>query len=103
MNRPQVNSSTNKKRSKVWNQLWGLNIQHKIKHFLWKCLHCILPTNEEIFRRTGKGDLRCKCCGEEKETIKHALLKCKARERAWATFPISWDDIRDHSWNFWKW
>ncbi|XP_071916173.1 uncharacterized protein [Coffea arabica] len=102
-NKAQDNSSTNKERSKVWNQFWGLNIKHKIKHFLWKCLHCILPTNEEIFRRTGKGDPLCKCCGEEQETTEHALLLCKARKLAWATFPVSWDGIKDYSWNFWKW
>ncbi|XP_071914033.1 uncharacterized protein [Coffea arabica] len=103
MNRAQVNSSTNKERSKVWNQLWGLNMKHKIKHFLWKCLHCILPTNEKIFRRTGKGDPLCKCCGKEQETTEHALLHCKTREMAWATFPVSWDGIKDYKWNFWKW
>lgn len=102
-NKAKVNSSTNKERSKVWNQLWGLNIKHKIKHFLWKCLHCILPTNEEIFRRTGKGDPLCKCCGEEPETTEHALFHCKSRVLAWATFPVSWDGIEEHNWNFWKW
>lgn len=103
VNSPQSNSSSNKERFKIWNQLWSLNIKHKIKHFLWKCLHCILPTNEENFRRTGKGDPLCKCCREEQETVEHILLHCKSREQAWATFPISWDGIKEYNWNFWKW
>lgn len=71
-NKAQENSSRNKEKSKAWNQLWGLNIKHKIKHFLWKCLHSILPTNEENFRRTGKSDPVCRCCGEAPETlVKH--------------------------------
>ncbi|XP_027150166.1 uncharacterized protein LOC113750386 [Coffea eugenioides] len=87
----------------LWHQVWDLNIKHKLKHFLWKCLHNILPTNEEVHRRTCKGDKWCKCCGEEVETLEHLFFNCKAREEAWKTFPIKWDGIQESSWNFWKW
>ncbi|KAL3527944.1 hypothetical protein ACH5RR_012600 [Cinchona calisaya] len=39
----------------LWKFTWGLNVKHKIRHVLWKCLNNILPTNANIHRRTGKG------------------------------------------------
>lgn len=45
----------------------------------------------------------CKCCGEAPETLEHAFLLCKAREFAWNMFPIVWDGISEHKWNFWIW
>ncbi|XP_027151033.1 uncharacterized protein LOC113751285 [Coffea eugenioides] len=100
---PNNGSSTRKDDPTLLHQVWDLNIKHKLKHFLWKCLHNILPANEEVYRRTGKGDKWCKCCGEEVETLEHLLFLCKAREEAWKTFCIKWDSIQESSWNFWKW
>lgn len=35
--------------------------------------------------------------------MEHALLSCKAREIACKLFPIKWDGIEEHKWNFWDW
>ncbi|XP_027082645.1 uncharacterized protein [Coffea arabica] len=68
------NSSRNKANSGVWKFLWGLNIKHKLKHFIWKCLRGILPVNEVLKRRTGKADDKCVGCGEQTETLEHMLF-----------------------------
>lgn len=31
----------------LWNRVWNLNVAPKVKLFLWKCLHGILPTNTD--------------------------------------------------------
>ena len=54
--------------------MWGLNIKHKIKHFIWNCLKNILPTNEAVSRRIRKGGSERKCCGCEVETIEYMLF-----------------------------
>ncbi|XP_071912170.1 uncharacterized protein [Coffea arabica] len=100
---PNEGSSSRKDDPTLWHQVWDLNIKHKLKHFLWECLHNILPTNEEVHRRTGKGDKWCKCCDEGGETLEHLFFNCKAKGEAWKTFPIKWDGIQESSWNFWRW
>lgn len=42
-------TSNNKLSPKIWHQVWDLNRKHKVKHFLWKCLHDILPAHENVF------------------------------------------------------
>ncbi|XP_027157225.1 uncharacterized protein LOC113758655 [Coffea eugenioides] len=67
----------------MWKKLWHLNVKAKLKHFMWKCLQNCLPTNEIMYKRLGKGDGRCSCCGEEVETIEHLFFFCEnaAEER----------------------
>ena len=62
---------------KIWKQLWKIRIKHKQKLFLWKSLHQVLLGREAIYRRTGKGDLICKLCGENSETVEHVFFQCR--------------------------
>mgnify|MGYP004707504295 CR=1 FL=1 len=41
------------------NHLWKLNVKHKLKIFIWKCLNNALPVNEVVFSRTKKGSPIC--------------------------------------------
>lgn len=50
--------------AQMWNTLWKLNIKHKIKFFIWKCIKGALPVREAVSRRTGVGDPMCTTCGE---------------------------------------
>lgn len=34
-----------------WKQMWNLNVPMKIKLFVWKAVHDILPTTQNLFRR----------------------------------------------------
>lgn len=36
---------------KEWNQIWGLNVQGTIKHFLWTTCLNILPTKENLAKK----------------------------------------------------
>lgn len=81
-------SSRNEVNSGAWKFLWGLNVKHKIKHFVWKCLHRILPVNEVITSRTAKGDGKCYCCGEQIETLDHMMFFCQHARLIWKAAPI---------------
>lgn len=49
----QVNgASPSRQERKVWEMVWSLNIKQKLKHFLWKCLHQVLPVKGVVFQRT---------------------------------------------------
>ncbi|XP_027157869.1 uncharacterized protein LOC113759492 [Coffea eugenioides] len=99
----QESTSKNKQNSRIWHQVWDLNIKHKVKHFLWKCLHDILPTHDNIFKRTGKGEPWCRRCGESAETLEHLLFFCRTSEQIWKTFPIQWDGLEHLKGSFWSW
>ncbi|KAL3530035.1 hypothetical protein ACH5RR_009357 [Cinchona calisaya] len=58
----------------VWKFTWNLNIKHKIRRFLWKCLNSTLPTNGDFHKRTGNGNPICSRCDKETEIIKHVFF-----------------------------
>ena len=67
----------------MWNMLWKLNIKHKTKHFIWKCIKRAVPVREAVRKRTGVGDLICSTCGEAPETIGHMLFNCPHALEVW--------------------
>nr|XP_027096274.1 uncharacterized protein LOC113716180 [Coffea arabica] len=99
----QESSSRNEANSGVWKFLWSLNVKHKLKHFIWKCLQCILPVNETIRRRIRQGNDGCRCCGKGTETMEHMFFFCKHAELIWKAAPISWNGLKDYRHNFWQW
>ncbi|XP_071921827.1 uncharacterized protein [Coffea arabica] len=74
----------------MWNTLWKLNIKHKIKLFIWKCIK-------------GMGDPVCRACGESQETVEHLLLSCPKTLDIWKVAPIQWDGARDQHRDFKRW
>ncbi|XP_027083855.1 uncharacterized protein [Coffea arabica] len=86
-----------------WTFLWGLNMKHKLKHFIWKCLHGVLPVNAVVRERCSKGDPMCISCGESTETIEHCLFLCHHAKAVWKIAPLSWDGLEMFSNSFWHW
>ncbi|XP_027071664.1 uncharacterized protein [Coffea arabica] len=99
----QNGQSTEPSKEMIWKRLWGLNLKHRIKHFIWKYLNQTLPTNETIATRIGKGCNVCRRCGEEVETIEHLFFFCRNVQDSWKLFPIQWDGCLEHQWNFGRW
>lgn len=62
-----------------------------------------LPTIEVIFKRMGKGEGRCSCCGEGIETIEHLLFYCVNAIDVWKMAPVRWDGLEDKQHNLWIW
>ncbi|CAN1796485.1 hypothetical protein LINPERHAP1_LOCUS20908, partial [Linum perenne] len=65
--------------SSIWLSVWSLEIQPKLRFFLWKILHRILPTMHGIKIRIQSEtlDSTCPVCLEGPETIEHLLLHCR--------------------------
>ncbi|CAN1758518.1 Putative ribonuclease H protein At1g65750 [Linum perenne] len=65
--------------SSIWLSVWSLQIQPKLRFFLWKILHRILPTMHGIKIRIQSEtlDSMCLVCFEGPETIEHLLLHCR--------------------------
>lgn len=89
--------------SKIWKSSWSLQMKHKLKHFVWRCLLHSLPVNEQIHQRTGQRSGMCDCCGEEVETVEHMLFFCASAALTWKITPLQWDGLNDMRSNFVRW
>ncbi|KAK6125261.1 hypothetical protein DH2020_041005 [Rehmannia glutinosa] len=66
--------------SNLWCWLWALSIPNKVKIFLWRCFHGILPTKEALMRKGVQIDGLCTRCGLGLETNEHVVRDCKWME-----------------------
>lgn len=72
--------------------LWDLNIPHKVKLFVWRAFHNILPTGQNLIHR-GIGSVRgCRRCQEGLETGFHALVCCTVAWQMWSE-SVFWSKI----------
>ncbi|CAN0900718.1 hypothetical protein LINGRAHAP2_LOCUS21001 [Linum grandiflorum] len=62
--------------SRLWAKVWSLPLQPKLRFFLWKLIHDILPTSEALLHRGIEMDSLCPVCGMCPETISHLFFSC---------------------------
>lgn len=72
----------------LWQKFWKLPIKNKLKHFGWKCFYGWLPVSSALKKRGVEIDEICRRCGQEKETIEHALFQCPESELVWKIAPV---------------
>lgn len=87
----------------IWKEIWHLDIKPKVKHFIWKATHGILPTKEAMVRRVRNGDKICPRCGNGEETTEHTLFWCAEVLIPWKLFPIQWDGVAGKESSFMNW
>lgn len=89
--------------SKYRKFLRQLNLKHKIKHFIWKCLNGILPVKEVLVQRIGIGDTKCCRCGEMDKSLEHMFFFCTKSVSIWELAPIKCNSIEHKRKDFSKW
>ncbi|CAN1845695.1 Uncharacterized mitochondrial protein AtMg00310 [Linum perenne] len=62
--------------SKVWRDIWKIEIQPKFQIFLWRILQRALPVRSELCYRGLEIPTFCPVCWEEEETIDHLFFDC---------------------------
>ncbi|CAN1175048.1 Putative ribonuclease H protein At1g65750 [Linum perenne] len=60
----------------VWRVVWSLRIQPKLRFFLWRLCHRILPTIDDLNRRGIELPSLCPVCLRQDETLEHLLFNC---------------------------
>ena len=68
----------------MWSTLWKLHIPNKLKIFGWRVCHDILPTRENLVRKTIIEDRTYQLCTRGDETALHALWECSVAQDVWA-------------------
>ncbi|XP_026420820.1 uncharacterized protein LOC113316879 [Papaver somniferum] len=73
----RTNQLTDRDQARFWKKLWGLNIQPRLKTFLWKCVHTILPLNGRIAQILPDVNKIFPNCGKQEETLTHIFMHCE--------------------------
>jgi ribonuclease HI len=66
-----------------WNKIWNLNVQNKIKMFVWRVAHNALQVKSNISRRGVRLETLCPMCSRLDEDLGHLFFKCKEVKRCW--------------------
>lgn len=77
------NPSSSSNNHKQWNALWALDLSEKIKIFIWRAFHNLLPIAENLWKRKVLQEPICQRCRRGAKTIHHSLLECKALKKIW--------------------
>lgn len=75
----------------------------KIKHFIWRAVHHLLPTNEKLIQKGLSLDPICKTCGEGTESMEHMFFKCTKAQIIWEHSPVRWDGLAEYTPCFSDW
>ncbi|CAN1158075.1 Putative ribonuclease H protein At1g65750 [Linum perenne] len=66
-----------------WSQLWGLDVQPKMKNLVWRLARNVVPTRAALRRRRINVPSACGVCGLEEETADHLFLTCHFAVDCW--------------------
>ncbi|KAI5678577.1 hypothetical protein M9H77_09527 [Catharanthus roseus] len=86
-------TSSTEAEGKIWNLIHNLQVQPKIRMFLWRATSDILSTRRNLFKRRPYKSVACVYCGHTVEDDRHALFNCKFSQKVWTHLP------KCHKWN----
>uniref|UniRef100_A0A803QM21 Reverse transcriptase zinc-binding domain-containing protein n=1 Tax=Cannabis sativa TaxID=3483 RepID=A0A803QM21_CANSA len=66
-----------------WKKLWSLSVPPKIKNFIWKAFHHILPCALNLFLKRILPHPNCSICGNNAEFVTHALIGFPKAKTIW--------------------
>ncbi|KAF4389627.1 hypothetical protein F8388_009760 [Cannabis sativa] len=70
----------------IWSKIWKLKISERMKLFLWKLGHDILPFGERLQRIFGN-ELVCAICDEQEDSAVHLFCHCPLAKSLWLASP----------------
>ena len=78
----QMGQSSSENSNSIWKKLWKINVTGKIKIFVWRFLHDILPRTN-LVKRGVHCNLTCPFCEQEAKTLFHSLWSCPHAQEFW--------------------
>ncbi|KAK7856420.1 putative ribonuclease h protein [Quercus suber] len=82
----------------VWKLIWNLNVQSKVRNFLWRTCQNALSVKQNLRRRHIINEDVCDLCKHETESVFHALWGCEQLSQVWGTlFSFSFRQTRTFS------
>lgn len=77
------NPSSSDNISSVWSSIWVLRVPPKVKTFIWKAMHDIIPVEANLFRHHIPINPRCILCGFYWSNTSHVLFFCQGIKKLW--------------------
>jgi hypothetical protein len=72
----------------VWKELWQMKVPSKIKIFLWRALHGIVPLKSILANKHIGTSGQCPVCMAAPEDVLHLLFQCTAAREVWTDLGI---------------
>lgn len=85
---------------RMWKRTWSMQIKGKLKNFIWRCFHNVLPTRTQLAKKGFHGDLTCPMCGEGDEQLEHLFFNCRRARIVWKLAPVSWEGLERETEHF---
>ena len=86
----------------VWKKIWQLQVPPKVKIFLWRACHNVLPTKQALLKRKVTADSICKRCRSTVEESVHAAWSCPELGEVWGVgeewcfrFEVEFTDVKE--------
>ncbi|XVF19448.1 hypothetical protein REPUB_Repub11eG0112000 [Reevesia pubescens] len=79
-------------RSCKWRLLWTSKVIPKVKVFMWRAIHEILPTSEKLQHRGIPIEVSCAVCGCLEESWRHSLFECVFSKQVWTEAGVQVND-----------
>jgi hypothetical protein len=76
-------SSSNSVSSTFWKSIWKLNLNDRLRLFLWKIAWNILPTKERLGQLFPISDTHCPLCKVAADSLKHLFFDCFYAQVVW--------------------
>ena len=73
----------------LWRTIWSLQVPNKIKNLVWRACRNLLPTKENLVRRTIIENPTYDRCKHEPKSALHALWNCSKLVVVWGRRTIS--------------
>ncbi|XP_042983410.1 uncharacterized protein LOC122312832 [Carya illinoinensis] len=91
--------------SSLWNKVWNLNTQDRLKLLLWKVLNNILPTRSLLKNclSLSESQVNYPICDSEEENVNHLFLNCTFSKVLWRLSPLPLDISKFASIGITKW
>ena len=62
--------------SELWKLIWGLEVPNKVKNFVWRSGKDAILVKANLKRRKMLNEDTCDHCGQEAESVFHAIWEC---------------------------
>jgi hypothetical protein len=72
----------------LFNDIYRITNDTKLRNFQFKLLHHILPNNKLLHKMGIKNSVLCNFCNQEEDFILHYLWGCPVAKRFWTSFII---------------
>ena len=87
LNSVKIPTANQQRQNGIWNQIWGLNVPNKVRHFMWLVCKEDIQTKHNLLRRKILLEDKYEQCGVESETAVHALWECAMLDKIWEVVP----------------